>query len=294
MDDPRLVGIDARRARFIQFLAILAGIVVAGFMFPPSVGWPAILVLMALYIALAGKTICGYWCGCLIDGRNKISLSRLQMIAWTILVLSGFVTAAFFNLTSDARFHSLDIAIPEQLWLAMGISTTTLIGSPLVLGTKRGKARKADPEQATETQLTLAELDPERGELVHDGFVVENESPADARWADIFRGEETGNGAKLDLGKIQMFFFSFVLLITYGAQLLALFRSGEAVHEFPRLSDGMITLLGISHTGYLANKAVPHSREEEPKAPVTRKKTTKKKAAKKKTTKKRVSKKTET
>jgi hypothetical protein len=45
----------------------------------------------------------------------------------------------------------LAIAIPEQLWLLMGISTTALVASPLIRSTKRDvRARERD-----EAMLTL-------------------------------------------------------------------------------------------------------------------------------------------
>ena len=39
--------------------------------------------------------------GVLVDSRNKLSSSRLQSVAWTIMVLSAYSAAVFWNLTID-------------------------------------------------------------------------------------------------------------------------------------------------------------------------------------------------
>ena len=98
--------------------------------------------------------------------------------------------------------------------------------------------------------------------------VTVNASPKDARVADLFRGDETGNGAHLDLGKVQMLFFTVVLVLVYFFALGNGFADivngvvgdGKRVYQLPALSQSMVTLLGISHAGYLAAKAAPPSR----------------------------------
>ena len=58
------------------------------------------------------------------------------------------------------------------------------------------------------------------GEAVNikkDSVVVFNKSFKDARWGDLLKGEEVGNAAVIDIGKIQMFFFTFIIVITYAS-----------------------------------------------------------------------------
>ena len=74
-------------------------------------------------------------------------------------------------------------------------------------------------------------------------------------------GEETGNATKPDMGKIQMFYFTIILVITYALALIRTFKDPSLPAALPAISASMIALLGISHAGYLANKAVPHSTE---------------------------------
>ena len=79
--------------------------------------------------------------------------------------------------------------------------------------------------------------------------------------ADLFQGEEIGNAAHLDLGKIQMFYFTLVLVLAYVVMLGAMFsrNSGPINNTLPRLPAGIVALLGISSEGYLVNKVIPQS-----------------------------------
>jgi hypothetical protein len=91
-------------------------------------------------------------------------------------------------------------------------------------------------------------------------LIVTNKRSADANFDDLFRGEETGNAAVLDLAKIQMFYFTLILVLSYAVSLGAMLISAEAkISAFPAFDAGMVALLGISNAGYLTDKAVPHS-----------------------------------
>jgi hypothetical protein len=242
-------------------LVILAAIALVGLFVPPDLrlwAWLATLILLDLFAIIAGQGITGDWFGVLIDERNKMSLSRLQMVLWTIVVLSGILTAALSNIGSG-QSDPLSIALPTELWLLMGISTTTLVGSPLILGTKtNGKTDVMDEARTMDTIITNQHVDP--NSLDTDGQVMVNTDPSAARWSDMFRGEEVGNGGQLDLAKIQMFYFTIVLVFAYASALAALFATTTAhISAFPVLDASMIALLGISHAGYLTNKAVKHS-----------------------------------
>ncbi|MCK4458266.1 MAG: hypothetical protein KAT13_01350, partial [Methanosarcinales archaeon] len=93
--------------------------------------WFSVMALMTLSIIIAGHGATGRWAGLLIDERNRMSLSRLQMILWTAIILSGLLVAALSNTTLGAK-DPLAIALPEELWMLMGISTASLVGSPLI------------------------------------------------------------------------------------------------------------------------------------------------------------------
>lgn len=241
-------------------LAVIVAIVLMGLLIPPQQrvwSWLGTLLLLTVFTTIAGHGITGLWRGLLIDDRNKISLSRLQMILWTIVVLSGFLTAALSNLAS-AQTSPLSIAIPKELWLLMGISTTSLVGSPLIKSTKT--AKKPNEAERTSTFNLMAKEGADTKKLASKGQIVVNTTLEKARWSDLFKGEESGNAAQLDLSKVQMFFFTLILVIAYAAAIGTAFTGTELkIDSFPVLHSGMVTLLGISHGGYLVHKAVPHS-----------------------------------
>jgi len=238
--------------------------------------WIGTLVLLAGFATVAGHGILGLWLGLLIDERNKMSLSRLQMILWTIVVLSGFLTAALRNIRSGEA-DVLKIDVPAQLWLLMGISTTSLIGSPLIRSTKMTEPVATDAAQspmvAFQWGLTKDELIRQgltKDEIEKLGKIVIWRWPWDARPADLFQGEEIGNAAHLDLGKIQMFYFTLVLVLAYAVMLGTMFSNithpsttceitTGMICGLPSLPDGMVALLGLSNGGYLGNKVIPHT-----------------------------------
>jgi hypothetical protein len=256
--NPRMYGI------FVAQLALLALIGVVGLRVRPggAISRPnaflIILVMMASFAVLAGRGITGYWRGVLIDSRNKMSLSRLQLIAWTLVILSALVTAGLTNVAYSAQ-SALAIRIPPELWVLLGISTASAIASPALNAPKRDKT--ADLRELTKTVGELERVDRVNVDTKSQAVLITNESKEDARWGDILKGDESGNAASVDVGKLQMFFFTFVLVLGYAAAIVRLFHASGAVTSLPLVDSSMNALLGISHSGYLANKVVPHSRE---------------------------------
>ena len=242
--------------------------VVAGWAGKVDVGQTApwslygVLGLLAAFIVVAGHGVNGRFAGFLIDARNKMTLSRLQLILWTLVVLSAYLAVVVARIKTQG-LEALNVAIPQELWWLMGISTTSMVGSPLVLSNKKNKT--PDPKQKKQMIRLMAAQEGVAESVVTShqdnvGTIVVNKSPQRARFADLFRGDETGNAAHLDLGKIQMFFFTIVLVLAYFFTLQDEFPNLLAQGaEFPAVSEGMVTLLGISHAGYLADKSVPHS-----------------------------------
>lgn len=220
--------------------------------------WIATLSLMAAMAVIVGRGITGQWRGILIDGRRKLSLSRLQMLGWSLLVLSALVTAVLSNV-EGSPLSPFEIEIPSALWVLMGISTASLVAAPATLSSKSGK--EPDQEQLHKTADMLRKQGYNAVDLHNPSVVVSNTDPSGARWGDLLKGEEVGNAETVDLGKMQMFLFTFVFLIGYAGAIAALLQQAGPIVGLPNVDPSMNTLLGISHTGYLASKVVPHSRE---------------------------------
>lgn len=243
------------------FVLLVAIFLVGWLVTSKLVAWLCTLVFLVLFTMLVGQGITKRFLGVLIDERFRISLSRMQLLLWTVVILSGYLTAALANLSSG-QTDPLIITIPGQLWALMGISTTSLVGSPLIKSNK--KTQNPDTTQFNKTKVGLKKLGVDPDKVKNDGLIVENDSTDDAKLSDLFKGEETGNAAVLDLAKIQMFFFSVILVFSYAAVLGNMFcEFATKITKFPALDSGMVALLGVSHAGYLTNKAIPHSKTEE-------------------------------
>ncbi|MBN1274366.1 MAG: hypothetical protein JXB26_19060 [Candidatus Aminicenantes bacterium] len=235
-------------------LLIIGLIVLVGFLMPSQsylATWIVITLILLISVLVIGHGITGMWKGALIDEENKISLSRFQLLCWTVLVLSAFLSAALINITNGSS-NPLAISVPEELWVLMGISTTSLVGSPLIKSNKKTKPLNS----LTFKALMKKDYGPDK--IGNSGYIVFNVSQKDASWGDMFKGEEVGNFTQLDLAKIQMFYFTMIAVLSYIMALGGFFASAaSAISGLPELSASLIALLGISHGGYLVNKGIP-------------------------------------
>jgi hypothetical protein len=210
--------------------------------------WIGFMVLMGVTIVLIGHGITGQFDGFLIDPRNKMSLSRLQLVLWTIVILPAFLAAAVYNFGAGAE-DPLNITVPPEVWGLLGISTGSLVGSGIIKS-GRGDADPAAVEQA--------EQDPNPAALTRLKNQQDVNTEAErASVADLFKGELVGSKDHLEVGKVQMFFFTLLVVFAYGKAIAAGFdNAGEVISSLPDLSAGILALLAISHAGYLANKNV--------------------------------------
>lgn len=248
---------------FFINIAFLVAIAVVGLWWTPQrqeFAWIIIMSLMGAFMITFGHGVTGCWNGVFIDGRFRISLGRLQLLAWSLVILSAIIAAGFHNVRAGLE-SPLEITIPSELWVLLGITTASAISAPAVLSGKRNIKPDKDQYQKTESKRSVSVNEGEKPKSV----ILENRGFEDARWGDILKGDESGNGAAIDVGKIQMFFFTFVLVVTYGAAIFNLLATTKPITGLPPVDEGMNVLLGISHTAYVSNKAVSHSREEEPK-----------------------------
>lgn len=112
-----------------------------------ATAWYMVLITLALFTFICGQVVTGRKLGALIDDRNVMSLSRFQTVLWALLILSAFLTAALHNILLEHNLldeslkskGALSIGIQEELWWLMGIATTSLVGSTLILSDKATK-----------------------------------------------------------------------------------------------------------------------------------------------------------
>jgi len=265
---PHEVQTEWTKTHTVTLLALIAVIFAVGLIpsnqlipgfGPPGHGlvvWLIILLLLGVCFVVIGRGTTGMWKGVLVDSRNKISLSRLQLFLWTVLVLSTFLTIAMFNIRNDPTSNPLDIGVPPQVWGLLGISTTSFVTAATIKSQKKNlNVTKEATEKTTEA---LRKVGDDPGKLADpQGALVAYEKPGDASVSDLFKGDEVISAAYLDLGKVQVFFFTLIVIFAYASEVGALLLHGQSVTSLPGLSTGVVALLGISHAGYLTAKSVP-------------------------------------
>jgi hypothetical protein len=225
----------------------------------PLIGTMLSMAILLLAVGLAWK---GLWFGVLIDERNRLSMSRVQQAAWTILLLSGLIVMAWFNATlmrgaqaTNAGFE-LFPAMDAQLWAALGVNllVTPILSSAILTG-------KAAAQQG-QTDLALRQF-------VRPAALDKNPSPKQWSWLDLVTGETTDTQDQVDIGRVQHLIISGGLLTTYFVALigwldhvsgstiaLAVANHNALFTNMPDVGSGtFVGLLALSHAGYLAFKA---------------------------------------
>jgi hypothetical protein len=200
----------------------------------------AALVVVAAIMAI-GRGVTGRLLGIFVDSRNKASLSRFQIVLWTVLFVSAYFTVAF-------EMRSLELYVPPEIWGLLAISTGSAAGAVIIKGAKG--------EQQPSPRINL-------DGIRRLGVLALGDKP---RFTDIFRGDEIEDAKFVDVSKVQMFFFTIAAI---GGYIVALLHCDlkaipadvtvKYVVYFPKLSAGLLTLIGISHAGYLTIKAAPHT-----------------------------------
>jgi hypothetical protein len=142
--------------------------------------------------------------------------------------------------------------IPPELWVLLGISLTSLVASPLLLTPKKETAPAPGAFERGVNRMELAG-DPSATAV---GVLNARDNPADARAGDLATGEELANAGYVDVSRLQNLYFTLILALVYAAILHQAFAGDAFIHALPALSAGMVTLVGISHAGYLAAKSV--------------------------------------
>jgi len=237
-------------------MILFAGLMVpAAWFFRPGRSFVILVALMILFMIVLGLKICGRYAGILINDRNLMSLSRFQMILWTVLILSAFLTAAIERIHYGGTADALAIALDEKLWMLLGISTASLVGTPIVQSTK--KVQQPDPDAVDRAAETLNESSDDIN-ANSQGVLYANSDAKDAAFTDMFEGDEVGNTAYVDVSKVQMFFFTLVAVLSYGTVLFTWLSEWQALLNpaaFPVLNAGLIAILGISHAGFLGSQS---------------------------------------
>jgi|SRR5687767_3219324 len=246
---------------FFISAVLLTGMVLAAWFVPLGRNWLVVLGIMMISFLWLGHYVTGRPLGILVNERNVMSLSRFQMVIWTLLILSAYLSMVMYRIRTDVP-DALAVPMDWHLWALMGISAASLVGSPLLLSNKTSK--KAHPTAVRKAAKETGE-DENDVEDNRQGLLYVNPDLESASFKDLFQGDEIKNTSRIDLPKLQMFFFTVVIAIGYSMDLFAKLSGPVIIEQFPPFSEGVLALLGISHAGYLSAKGIDHT-EQAPEA----------------------------
>ena len=186
------------------------------------------MVLLAVLLGLRGR---GRVLGILVDSRGRYSLAQFQLVIWTILLIS-LVSGVFWGRLAEGSANPFDFTVPPDLVGVLGIALASTMMSGVVKASK--DATYGDCVAASDRVRDLPRL---------SQIFMQEEGPLADRVVDVT--------------KFQNFVITLVLVIGYAALATTDVQNAvTAAHvtSVPGFSGAFITLLGISHAGYLAGK----------------------------------------
>ncbi|CAH0272322.1 hypothetical protein SRABI26_03699 [Arthrobacter sp. Bi26] len=188
------------------------------------------VVLVVLTIVLGLCTEAKSVLGILVDGRGRTSLTHFQLTMWTVCVLS-LISGVFWGRLLSGVDRPLEFDIPTEVIGLMGIAVGSAVATTIAKS-----AKDNDPEACA------------RIAVPRDG-----EKP---KLAQIFLLEEgTAADEVIDITKFQNFVITVFLGAAYTAVAVhAMGMANPNVESLPGLDAQLLSLLGISHAGYVAGK----------------------------------------
>lgn len=221
--------------------------------------WLLVAAVMLVGLVCTGWALGKGAAGILIDpATNMMTLARFQVVVWTWLVLSAFVTVALGRVW-DAYSHKgegyctspvvveeqvtcadpLGVQLPPLLWALMGISITTAVGSPLLKTNKQQKTAEDDRLRKQAALKSSAggvaapaatfrnvldarkKISPEIFKAVDEnaGALIKKASWREAAFSDLFNGDEVGTFGYVDVARVQACFFTLVACVAYAVTL---------------------------------------------------------------------------
>jgi hypothetical protein len=226
--------------------------------------WIAVGVVLIALCAVSGLFVNGRVDGILIDDRNRISLARLQWVAWFTVLLSAYFVGAVVNLKSGVpyKFPMME----PHLFGLIGLASGSTVVSNLIVDSKKSAPGVASTAPvapvaavaATPAGAPAVDAVPEVPGNV--GKIDINADPKQASWQDLYCGEEMANRDVVDVSRLQQLITTVLLVTIYTGLLWKAFGAASTngvLSEMPPVSDDFLGLLGVSHAGYLAYKATP-------------------------------------
>lgn len=246
-----------RSWRMAGFVLALVAACVLPHLFPTAIvrliTWAIVAIGVVLILTAIEGSVSSPIRHLLIDERNRYSLPNLVTLAWFVTIVSAYLSTALWNLWTwkPERSAPLPIAItiPPSIWVLAGIVSTGLIGTGIIIGTK--KAASGSRTGASDADLHAREAGR------HSLFVRGSEDEATA--SDLVTYDERGVEETTDLAAVQQLLFQVAAVIVYIVALGRLMFATDAqtpILTFPVIPEGFLALLGVAQLTALINRAV--------------------------------------
>jgi Neprosin/Neprosin activation peptide len=221
--------------------------------------WLAVEATLLGLCVLSGYAVNKRPDGILIDEENRISLGRIQWVAWFVILMGGFFTESIWNISLGQSFPT----IQKELLELLGIVTGSAVTGSLIVDSKKNATNAPPPP-----------INPQIGTPTQKGAIDCNVDPVEASWADLYLGDEVATRNVVDVSRLQKLVVTVLLVMTYvellwgklggilnaGAGAAGGKTASTIVGHFasmPNVDSNFLWLLGISHAAYLAYKATP-------------------------------------
>lgn len=164
------------------------------------------------------------------DEKGYPSVARLQFFVWTAVIVFAFTWVVFIRIFSGvAPFASSGVSLPENLLAVMGISAASTIASA---GIEKSRGNKTKGE---------------RGD--------------DRPWGSMLQEMTAEGEMTASLGRYQMLAWTLVSVAIFIGVLysrVVQVWTGGAVSDLslPDIDTTLLTLMGLSHVGYLGSKYI--------------------------------------
>lgn len=211
-----------------------------------------------------GLWISGRVAGIVISAQNRVSLSMVQVTAWTIVILAAYAIFCAFNIgaiggrsNAVGDSPSLFPLLEGWVWGVIGITIASPFASALIKESKP----KTGPEPEDQSRSSSTTLGARLRPLSRNPF------PNQASISDIFLGEDVANASHLDISRTQNVVITALLLFTFIGWLVqitasigtpvilgAFVTASPILSSFPEPGPTFTALLALTHGAYLTGK----------------------------------------
>jgi hypothetical protein len=164
----------------------------------------------------------------LIDGRGRMSLSQFQILLWTIIVFSLIIALVISR--AIAGVDPLAFAIPDEILLVLGISA----GSKVLANAVKTNKDKTNKEN----------------------IIDKDAQPHPTQMFKVEEGDQKTEADNIDIIRLQNLMFTIILAASYVLTVIMVLKNSDSasIASLPGFNATMVTLLGISHAGYISGK----------------------------------------